>query len=360
MQLTKEQRRDLRQAMLAAFDPNALSLFLEDWLDISLANAVQAGDPFEAQCQKLIKWAESVGKIDELYRAFQQHHTNPGLNMVVIGILATKTTSTAPEGEAARPFLINKRPVLNRQGLWERLKVFAAGNKAIDRILIVTGEAATGKTYSQWMISHVFAPHRQSYSFALVDLTQGTDAEVDGVTLAERISDRLWPQEIANGTMKRFDDLAQPARETRNIGDLLVGRLTALQKPTWILIDGLNAVRIGKTAVDLLVRLCHAIEIGECSQLWLILIGMKPDQFGPEVALYVPFDKTSRPNRQDIEEFLVWFVTDISRAEAAVALGNHIDQLDATLPAQPTHDAWIAFHQALVEKCQGIRQGMLP
>jgi hypothetical protein len=363
MQLTSQQRGTLRQAMVDVFfDQDALSLFVEDHLDVDPTKVVPTADSFEVHCQKLIKWLESQGKIDAFCHAIQIHHPNPKLKLTATEIMAVTAGSMNVRNEHTRPFLINNRLLLNRKELWEKLKVFAAGNSNIDRVLIVTGDTATGKTYSQYLISHIFLPKREDCQFTLIDLKQSTAPELDGMALAQWISDRSWPMETAEGKLQRFDDLAQAPRQMKNIGELLVERLTVLKKPTWLLIDGLNTVRVDKSAISLLVRLCHAIELSECPNLWLILIGIDPEhsdhsEFQSLGNLIV--DKASRPELKDIKDYLTWFVTDLGGTLPTKTLEKYANQLDAMLSTQLTHDSWRVFHAELINKCQGIRKEVL-
>lgn len=352
MALDNQQRRQLRQEMIGAFDRQALDLFLQDWLDIELERVVPANKNFDMECQLVIVWAEDNGRLTALLQAFQTHHPKQAFASFAATLLAQVSTSVTAPGASNRPFFINTRPVLNRKQFWDRLGSLANGAPA-GRVLAVNG--GVGKSYSRWPISYICDPSKNHARMVRVEANSGDVLDVTGVSLANAIVSRLWGEQLAD-----VDEWAQVARVTKDLAAKLIARLAALPERTWLVIDELDLVNLDKSAVEFLCKLCEAVDGNECPNLWLFLLGLEPTKLSAHVAPYIPFDVVLRPERADIEEFIRWFARTAGRSDDAAVLKPTIDALDALLPVDPNHDHWKQFHSRLHDTCERIRQGTLP
>jgi hypothetical protein len=81
MQLTINQRKELREALMNGF-PNRdrLELMLQDELGVNLNRITESQSDYEATVGKVINWAEANGKVQELLTgAISQNSGNPKL-----------------------------------------------------------------------------------------------------------------------------------------------------------------------------------------------------------------------------------------------------------------------------------------
>ncbi len=352
MQLDNDKRRQFRIHMMGAFDANSLDLFLQDWLDRKLDHIIAAGKTFPMQCQLVITWAEEAGKLRVFLEAVV---ADPNLNQTIkafsAALLATAAPVVAVAGTTPRLFMVNQRPLLDRNTFWARLDALANGT-AGHRVLIVNG--GVGKTYSRWPLSHICDPARGVARLACVDANAGRVIDVDGPRLASLIASRLW----GDGSLGEADTLAQAHRVSKDLGGLIVQRLAALQERTWVIIDELNLVSLDESAIEVVRRLCHAVDGNECPNVWLFLFGLDPARLGPRVGPYVALDLVCRPTLQDIEDYLRWFAGEAGKQPPPYALEKAAGELDALLLPTPDHANWYLFHEQLGRHCKSIATGV--
>jgi hypothetical protein len=198
-------------------------------------------------------------------------------------------------------------------------------------------------------------PAQQLATLACVDANAGAIIDVDGARLANLIATRLW----GDSELGTEVNLAMPNRIARDLGSLILQRLAALTHPTWLVIDELNLVNLDESAIELLGRMCQAVDGNECPNVWLLLFGLNPDKLGSR-GRYLVVDRVRRPQRTDIEDYLMWFAATVGKAQRPGALKATIDQLDGALTADPDHETWHSFHDLLGRQCSGIAEGTLP
>lgn len=347
--LDSGQKRLLRESLVAAFDSNTLDLFLQDWLDKRLDSIVPPATIFPMQCQLVILEMERSGRFVEFLQAIQTNHTNVALKAFVARLIETSDRAMPVGGTQARPYIVNRRPVLDRTTFWQRLTTLVNGGGG-DRVLIVNG--GVGKTYSRWPMSYLCDPSRNHALIVSIDVNVGNVLNVDGVRLANLIAARLW----GNATINDVDELAQSIRVTKDLGGMIIQRLAALSERTWLIIDELNLVNLDESAIDLLQRLCQAIDGGECPHVWLFLFGLDPGKLSSRVGRFLPVDLVQRPSRQDIEDYMVSFTKTIGKPRTADSLAQMVDELDALLLSAPDHSSWERFHEMLSQKCSSLVQ----
>jgi hypothetical protein len=354
MTLSAAQRQRFREALIGAVTYDGLEIVMSDKMNItSLSTIVRALVTYELQCHDLILWAERGGQLEALCRAFQTHPKTAG-NMALEAItteLLQAGNGTAAGGAApGRKMILNRRPFLDRSSLWTSLQTFSAGADTLDRLLVVSGPEASGKSYSQVLMSAAAAG---AAKFVLVEVSPPREGELDATGLATAIADRLW----TDSPMRHFDDFGQQARDAKWYGDRLVARLAGLDSPMWLTIDGLNTVQPGPSAIDLLTRLCRAIEFGECPKLWLAIIGLEASRLGPSFETVVAEERAKGPTDDDIAEFVRTFAQQFGRPIDDPAVQRHTADLRTALGAKLSHAGWTEFHRLLAEKCRTIKAG---
>jgi len=354
MALDNTQREQLRKAMIGAFGRDALELFLDAKLDVQLDNIVPKDKTFEFECHLFIAWADREGRLPALLVAFRDGQNNPHLKSLALELLGPPPPPAPPGGlTSAHPHLLGRRPLVNRNSLWTHLDEVVRGVRN-DRVLLING--GVGKTYSQWLIVHACDAVRVGGRLAYVDANATGVAHVDARKLAELIANRLWGQ----GTLGDDADMAQPQRVAHDLAALMINRLAALPAPVWLIVDELDLVNLDLSALELLRRLCEAVQRGECDQLWLFLVGLDRQKLGPKVSPYVAVDLVERPRRADIESHIQALAARAGTPLSAGQLKPAVDELDALLPPAPDHAAWEAFHDLLVRKSGDIAKGVLP
>jgi hypothetical protein len=334
--------------MIGALTQAKLEMFLSDELGVTNYEAiVNIHHDFENQCFKVIQWAEGGGRLRTLCSACQSNANTSGnarLQEIVREILAADRAlpQVVHDGHV---FFIGPRPFLNREDLQTRLPTFAAGT-GLERVLLVSGKEATGKSYSVYLISQ----RANGARFELVEIPK-FNREVEAADLVARIWGAFWPNE----QIYRFDDLGQQARDANWYSEQLLMRMKGLAEPTWLFIDGFNTATLSPTALDPLVRLCYAIEINQCRNLWLALVGLRPDQLGSNYATVVEADEAKGLTKKDIAKFLQAFAASAGKPLSENAIRNHATELYAELGNPISHKGWRDFRLLLRDKCRKIR-----
>jgi hypothetical protein len=339
--------------MLEAFDHDSLNLFLQDWVGTKLEDSIDVNTNFPMQCQQVILWAERAGQLTHLLDAIKTNHPKDSFRQFVANLLSRPTILPSGTGIAVRPYLVNRRPVLNRTTFWQHLTELSSGSNS-SRVLIVNG--GVGKSYSRWPISFMCDPSRTAATMVTIEVNAGNAVNVDAVRLGNLIATRLWGGFDWNDA----DELAQSSRVVKDLGSMIVQRLAALKERTWLIIDELNLVNLDESGIDLVRRLCQAIDAGECPYVWLFVFGLDPAKLGSRLGRFLAIDLVKRPCRQDIEDYIVWFANTIGQPRSSDSLKPTVDELDALLPSVPDHSSWDKFHDMLSQKCFSLAQGTLP
>lgn len=348
MDFTPEQLTALRKKMLLAFDKDSLDLFLQDYLNIILAEVVNTLVGFEMVCNLFLRWARQEGKLQLFLQAVVQQHDNAAFKQFAWGLLAKP--APADNGASKRPFIFANRLLLDRSSLWERLDGLAAGREQ-SRVLVVSG--GVGKTYSQWPVSSM-CPEATGLSLARVDVAAGKIVDVDALRLATLISNRLG----GNTKALETDDLAQAVRQGNDLGEMLVQLLSNLPKQTWLILDQLNAVNLDSSAADVISRLCEAVDARECPNVRLFLFGLDREKLSSRIRGQLLVDLVGRPSKNDISEYLVWFANSANKQLSEQSLETAAAKLDAVLTELPAHAHWATFHEELEDQCRKIKEGM--
>ncbi|ESW81888.1 hypothetical protein X770_29090 [Mesorhizobium sp. LSJC269B00] len=227
----------------------------------------------------------------------------PGPKTELREFAAVLLAAALPPPANRRPCFVGGRPFINRDSLWKEVGAFS-NNQGAQRILLVDGEPGSGKSYSALLVSQMC---RTQARYIRIDLGRSTVGEAGIGEFVLPIATRL---EL---TLKqKFDDLAQEARDVLRAGELIVAGLQQLEhqsiggpaEPWWILVDGLNLPRVGAAIVDLVLRLAQAIDQGECNNIWLVLIGLKPERLTGALPQLVRIDHSTLPAPDHLKEWI--------------------------------------------------------
>lgn len=342
---TGTQLERLRTQIFNRFDRDTFSLFVSDRLQVHNFRSVVPETDFENQCQAFILLMTNDGKLDRLCIELRDARGNiPGLVTITSEILAAMNAATPGTGQR-HSLMIGQRPFLNRDSLRRRLVTFVEGN-GLDRVLIIEGQEATGKSYSRHLISH-----GASMEFASVELPAIVGGEYEASHVASAVCVRLWPED----PLDRFDDLGQSARDSKWYGDRVVARLSRLPVPTLLFIDGFNTAPLAKGASDLLIRFCRAVENCECRNLWLVFVGLDAGCLGPEYEDIVEPEKACPPAQAHIEDFLRNIPPRSGQAVDPAKIAADAMQLAGVLGTKPTHATWAEFSRQLTRTSKTIR-----
>ena len=337
-QLTGKLRGRLRDAIVDSMSREDFAIFASDHLEIkNFRSEVGEGARFDVQLQDFLLSFEKTDLAKLCTELRHARAASANLVSVVNEILEAISTYSETRGDK-NAFLVGGRLFLNRKDLRDRIDPFAGGS-GIERLLVVSGDLASGKSHSSILITHQV----DSTKPIAVDLPATAQGELDAVDVAGAITSRIWPAP----TSAHFDDLRQQARDSKLVGDELVQRLSTLDEPTLLVVDRFDDARLSPTAKDLLIRLCRAVELRECPNLWLVLIGLDVADLAPNYDGVIEPNHACPPNADDIAEFLVSMAERGGKVRTKSDLQPDADKLVNTLGLQPTYASWKAFEKEL-------------
>jgi hypothetical protein len=337
----------LRVAITETMSRGDFVLFANDYLDIKdfLSEVRDANYPLQIHEFLLsYEYVDLARLCTELRRA---RPASADLVNVIDEILADMAQYPAVKG-ARNTFLVGGRLFLNRKALRDRLELFARGS-GIERMLVVSGDLASGKSHSSILITHQV----DSAKPIAIDLPATAQGELEAEDVAGAITSRIWPAPLPT----HFDDLRQRTRDSKLVGDELVQRLSTLDEPTLLVIDRFDSAHLSPFAKDLLIRLCRAVELRECPNLWLVLIGLDVADLAPNYDSVIEPDQAGPPNVDDIAEFLVSVTERGKNLLAGVDVRPDADSLAGILGNKPTYDSWRAFERELKAVSTKLRDG---
>jgi hypothetical protein len=345
--LTGELRGRLRGEIYKAITRDAFVLFASDKLDIPDFKSMVAEAGFELQLQEflIIYEVDGLARLCNELRLFRPRAAK--LVKVVDEILKGMAAYSETTG-SKNAFIVGGRLFLDREDLRDRIDVFAGGS-GIERLLVVSGEPASGKSHSSILITHGVDAAKP----VAVDLPATAQGEFTAEDVAGAITARIWPARLSS----HFDDLKQQARDGKLVGDELVQRLSTLDEPTLLVVDRFDSARLAPAAKELLIRLCRALELRECPHLWLVLIGLDVADLAPSYDSVVEPDLARAPGADDIAEFLVSVAERGGKSLETGDVKPDADNLVNILGPKPTYDSWRAFEKELKQVSTRLKEG---
>jgi hypothetical protein len=288
MSLSGEERGALHAALLGALggDLGELVQMVSIKLNITLADVVTLPKPLKDVVFDLIVWAEEDTdcRLIELLKGAPDYLPNPTLKIVaqmLLGRLSQAAPVTAGENPFKTCFVRLDRAFVDRKDLREELErmVPAEGN----RVLVVNGQAKSGKTYTLELILHaskalpgylesirkpshapvfpgipeVQAASSDCFEVAWLDLRRekpaGSDYTPDMLLRSLAVQMKIDPSGIPTAPA-----LGRWAQELR---DWLIQRLDRKGPVWWIVLDGVSQVRVNDPIHDFIEELAYQAEM---------------------------------------------------------------------------------------------------
>jgi hypothetical protein len=331
MPLTGPQLKRFVDTFAAAF-PNIEGLAeMVAYVDLtprrSLVSITTAGT-LPAQVRELITTAEAEGWLPKLVE--HAATSNPGAPGLAALRDEIKPLILAAAVNHYRAVVMGDRLLINRdavRGALERL------SNAQKRIVIVDGEPVTGKSHTVWFIRYLRDNFR-SFGLIWIDLRELVAASPDGL---------IEPTLLARSMVKQMslDPALVPERGeqtwaawTSDFCDGLTGKLSAAEKPWWLVIDNFTAVRLPQETLDLVKKLCERLAINIPS-LYLVLLGYR-ETMPPQVEADIEREQIARIDAAEVGLFFkeLYDSRQIPVTEAEIAL-KVVQVLRSVDPAHP-------------------------
>jgi hypothetical protein len=347
-ELTANLRERLRTVIVAKFTRETFLLFANDKLEVKDYRSKVREAGFEVQVHEFLVYYEAVDLVLLCEQLKLARPRDADVATIVSDVLTTLSAYAGAKGNK-KSFLVGGRLFLNREELRDRMDQFAGG-AGLERLLIISGEKATGKSHSSVLITHhVDAPVKV---FA-VDLPATAEGELEANVISHAITIQMW----SNPEPRGFDDLKQDARDGKLIGDDLVRRLSTLPEQTLLLVDNFGATRLSPRAKDLLIRLCRALERRECPNLWLVLIGLDVLDLAPNYDGIVEPDYACPPDVDDIADFLIAIAAPAGKNLSIGDVRSEAIRIAGILGAKPTYESWKVFERELKQVSAKLKKG---
>jgi hypothetical protein len=368
MKLGTDAKRALRDAIRDSFSEAELDAFLiTDFGGQGLPNYVGGGNtPWPVRVSLFVQQLHQREEVQAFLELLAGHPgpsqggggvgPNPTLRQRASEILRAFT----PPAAGSRPCFVGGRRFIDRELLWPEIESFANSGAGNQRVLLIDGERGTGKSHSKLLIRE-WARVRGRY--IEVDFAErSSPAEAPVAELTAPIVKRL---ELV--LARKFDDLAQEARDIQYLGETLVAALEQAERqaddrgdnePWWLLVDGLNLVRVSDEIVGLIMRLVLAIDKYQLQNLWLVLIGLEPVRLTGDLPTLVRRNSSNFPDLNHVKSWLCQLGANRQpKLEDDPALQPILDKLRGLVgPSAPRdHSFWPPVYAVLDEACAALR-----
>ena len=265
---------------------------------------------------------EWLGELLEVILAATQY--GPSLRAVCENALllweAAKRAAApyAPLGRRSHALLLfNKAPFVDRAS--ERPMVEQIVHQAGQRVLVVRGDAAVGKSHLAHFVRHLVdaQPNTKLATLRLNEMDGGLVGALDLmselVSLMNLVPDPKW------------DDFAQEQRQARKLAQWLAGQTQAFADTgtRWVVVlDAVNHAKVGPGAIELVEQLIIAAARGDLVNVSLLVLAL-----GSQVPPSVVNDVTVRDmlplTGGDLRDY-------VSSLASALGLQAQAEDLDAT------------------------------
>lgn len=239
--------KEVRQFIEGYFETfPSLELFVADELGKSLNHFVSENTTFPITTLYLVRELNNQGNLltclEKLYIVVEKAGTlGPEVEALLDRARDLVSAAAGGTGNAFENCFVGRYPYANQQQLRNALKTLAGTNQGL---LVVSGPALSGKTYSKYLIAHI-ARSVGAGDPIIADMTEVEDAAVPEHSVPKWFD--LAAMSFTRGGSSAQDQLDQYAQKPRN-GDLL-GNWFFLEAnnrddTTWVIIDNVS------TAID--------------------------------------------------------------------------------------------------------------
>ncbi len=279
IQLTGEQRGVLLKALGDLFDYQGLGVLLATKIEKKISDYIQPPAGMKDVAAVLVKKAEEMGWLHHLIaEAHEAREAHPGLAAL------HQEISTFHEFVEQDPFdaylLHGRRAFVHRPNL--RLHLRSLNKPLEDRILVVTGDRCSGKTYTKELVYYLeerlAGSEGESFKSLWVDLSHDEEdlageepAPITALEIAEQIVGQISDVELSEKLERKFKEERDP-RWGWGFCKWLTGELADSNTVYWLLLDGFEESVLEEGARELIEALAAHVA-NNLRSLRLLLLG---------------------------------------------------------------------------------------
>lgn len=263
MKLTPAECQALYKGLLAAFiTKSKLDIILKaPPINMSLERVVTGGT-LDEDFFELVLAANAEGWMDRFLEGLRAgDRVNPDLIALIDGFAGLRAPGDV---QPHLELLLDGTPFVNQHSLRDVLRLMTGQHGP--KVLQVTGDPASGKTYSRNLIAHVARSVDARFNFPLPFEATTTARDVIA-DLAEQMG-LAAPPALA--------DAPQDATAARRIVRSFAIAASALKEDWWLIFDGFDTKTVDDSVRMLMVSLAQAIGDGYLPRVRLFLLAWDP------------------------------------------------------------------------------------
>jgi hypothetical protein len=355
MTLDQPQIRELRKLIETLLPTRAeLDLFLQDETDVGNLDRVASGDNLRLIVNMLCVRANKDGWMGQIVEGLaSQFPASEEVRAFAERIKPPQRQAGRANTESYDACYLDGRPFVDRINLRTRLRDLQGESQLRKpRILIVRGEAKTGKTHSNQLIKHV----AKEFSIESV--------HVDLMRISNKTRD-LSPVDIGKiiaGQMK-LKDMPLPgneqlARWPAAFFSWLAGELRDDPRRWWIVIDGFTSVKVSQEVHDFVDDLADSVDKLEPLANCRVVLISYDDTLLAEYSLIMDTDVTEAIDESHLSLFFAQFYRDYGPPDDDETMQSRIsEELMAvlqTMIAEPADRRMKRMEEELRKSCQRL------
>ena len=350
MLLTSSQAKQLREALVSAFTPASLEMFLDDKFGKKLHNLVNpaAAPDFPYMIYKIIDVANTEGWVRNLIQEAHKEHQNHALLAAFVASLPAGQPVTAAMPldpfSVTRLYGATEMCFLNRHGLRNALRALDTG---VARIAAIDGSEHSGKSYSYQLILYL-AEKTGNFKPVFIDLTQASGPDYGPDRLAIRLALQMGIDLPPEQLLKKQ---AQGPIWATELSEYLIGKTHAASKQWWVVLDG---VLQGSLPPDT-VHFIHGLAQGalQAPKLRVVLLSYRRELLPPNVQFRAVGETISPLQDFDLHEFFERLLDAHDREREDGVIDFAVEWI-AERAAPPYHGESLAQLPALVKNAADI------
>lgn len=268
MKLSAAESVQLVSGLIAAF-PNRGKLeqiLVAPPVETALARVVVAGT-LDSEYFQLVQAANEEGWIDRLLEGLRAADgVNPALKAMIVGFAGLRPPASVPP---YMELLLDGTPFVNQHPLRHALASMTQPNGP--KVLQVTGQRSSGKTYSQYLIAHV--GRRMGAEVYLAPAIEAT------TTAREVVEDVAMNMDI--GTPPLAVDAPQDSTAVTRMVRWLAAEGRKLTRDWWLVFDGFDGQQVDDSVLMLMHGLAQTVGLGQPDRIRLFLLAWDRAISGP-------------------------------------------------------------------------------
>lgn len=268
MKLTSSESQQLIHGLIAAF-PNRgrMEIILAAPPVERLMARIVTGGTLDADYFQIVQAANDEGWINRLLDGIRAAaNVNPDLIALIDGFAGLRTPTNVPPH---LELLLDGTPFVNQQPLRHVLMTMTQPHGP--KVLQVTGAPTSGKTYSQFLISHV--GRRVNAEIYLAPTLEAT------TTAREVVEDLALNMGL--GPLPTAADGPQDSTAVTRMVRWLAASARGLTRDWWLVFDGFNTQKIDDSVMMLMHGLAQCVGRGQPERIRLFLLAWDRAISGP-------------------------------------------------------------------------------